>query len=348
MPSRRWGRSAGGALRAALLFVCCSTAGPLALGQTATLEGLARVDSRQREEALVALRDGDGADALLLALATQLNTEAEARRDSGRPPLFAGCMRADEFELRTQLGLALAAADGKTYKALASEYRRLTTMLRSALGAAQASGEWRKQFSHLGHWISDWNKAKDPLVRELLHRTLTDQAIRASLSSFKGEKVYFIARPTPALRAYDEYLFNLMCTADEDNLNWLKDQVASNGWFDIARYGRAADQAAWLMVQHADGAPAYQAYIAAVLEVKARSGETDPQNYAFLSDRVAVRAGQPQSFATQMECVDGEWLAPNVVAPEELDSRRAAMGLKPYKVQLAQRQQLTCGKTRGR
>jgi hypothetical protein len=326
-------------LRAALLLVC-TTAGALAQGQAPTLESLAKVDSRQREQALSALRAASEGDAALLALATQLTSEADARRDSGRPPLFAGCMRADEFELRTQLDLALASADGKTYKALAAEYRRLTNMLRSALNAAQAGGNWRKQFSHLGHWINDWNKARDPAVRELLHRTLTDQAIRASLSSFNGKKVYFMARPTPALRAYDEYLFNLMCTADEDNLNWLKAQVASNGWFDIRRYGRAADQAAWLMVQHADGAPAYQAYIAEVLEVKARSGDTDPQNFAFLSDRVAVRAGQPQTFATQMECVDGEWLVPSVIAPESLNERRAAVGLAPYEAQVASRKRL--------
>jgi hypothetical protein len=338
MPSRQSGRNAGGAWRAALLITCCFAAG--ALAQAPNLESLARADVRQREAALVALRDGSGGDAALLALATQLITEADARRDSGRPPLFAGCLRADEFELRTQLDLALASADGRAYQALAGEYRRLTNMLRSALTAAQASGNWRRQFSHLGHWISDWNSAEDPAVRELLHRTLADQAIRASLSSFKGKKVYVMARPTPALRAYDEYLFNLMCTADEDNLNWLKDQVARNGWFDIRRYGRAADQAAWLMVQHADGAPAYQAYIAAVLEVKARSGETDPKNYAFLSDRVAVRAGQPQTYATQMECVNGEWLTPSVIAPESLDQRRASVGLAPYEAQLAARQRL--------
>src|SRR5687768_16535895 len=97
MPSRQWGRSAGGALRAALLIVC-TTAFALGQGQgqgqTPTLESLAQVDSRQREDALVALRDGSGGDAALLALATELTTQAEARRDSGRPPLFAGCMRA--------------------------------------------------------------------------------------------------------------------------------------------------------------------------------------------------------------------------------------------------------------
>ena len=67
------------------------------------------------------------------------------------------------------------------------------------------------------------------------------------------------------------------------------------------------------------------------------SGDTDPKNYAFLSDRVAVRAGQPQTFATQMECVNGRWLEPEVLDPGTLDSRRAAIGLPPYKKQLAQR-----------
>ena len=103
-------------------------------------------------------------------------------------------------------------------------------------------------------------------MRELLKRTLADQAIRASLSSFEGQRIYGKSRPTAALRAYDEYIFNLMCTADEDNINWLKAQVARDGWFDISRYGRVADQAAVLIVQHADGDPNYQAYIASLLE----------------------------------------------------------------------------------
>jgi hypothetical protein len=330
------------ALGIALGAVCASMFASSAFAADAipTLAELTHLSSSERENALAALRDSADADSALQALSTQLTSEADARRESGRPPLFPGCLRADEFEIGTQLKLAYRSADSKTYRALAGEYRRLTTMLRSALNAAQTSGNWRKHFAHLRHWINDWSRASDPAVRELLHRTLSDQAIRASLSAYQGEKIYLMARATPALGAYDEYVFNLLCTSDEDNLNWLQDQVARNGWFDIRRYGAAADQAAWLMVQHADGAPAYQAYIAAVLEVKARAGETDPKNYAFLSDRVAVRAGQPQTYATQMECVNGEWQKPDVAEPESLDSRRAAIGLPPYEKQLAQRKTL--------
>jgi hypothetical protein len=333
-------------LRAALLLACGLVAAPLLADDTTpTLQEISASSPAALEASLARLRGRPDADAVLRSLKTELATRADLRREAGQPPLFAGCMSPEEFELGAQLSMAHAAADGATYRALAAEYLRLTSMLRNALGAAQSSGNWRKHFSHLGRWITDWSRARDPRVRELLRRTLVDQAIRASLSAYHGNKVYFMARPTPALRAYDEYLFNLMCTSDEDNLDWLKDEVARHGWFDIGRYGRAADQAAWLMVQHADGAPAYQAYIAAVLEVKARSGDTNPQNFAFLSDRVAVRSGRPQTFATQMECVAGQWIEPEVVAPETLNERRASLGLPPYEKQLAARKNLACEKT---
>lgn len=334
-------------MRTALLVVCCliARAPAQAAGQTPTLAELAKLDSPRREAALVAIRNHEDGDAVLLVLETELSTAADARREAARPPLFAGCLSPEEFELNTQLKLARTSADSETYRALAAEYLRLTTMLRNVLGEAQSSGAWRKNFSHLGHWISDWNKVDDPLVRELLYRTLNDQAIRASLSSFQGEKVYFMARPTPALRAYDEYLFNLMCIADEDNLKWLKSHIAAKGWFDIRRFGRAADQAAWLMVLHADGDPNYQAYIASLLAPKVRSADTDAQNYALLVDHIAVRAGAPQTFATQLECVNGAWLAPNVIVPKELDARRASMGLPPYAKQLSKRRNLYCAKT---
>jgi hypothetical protein len=320
----------------------------LASAQSAgpTLDELAALKVKPRENAVAALRNTRDGEAALLALQTEIATRAEARRQAGQPPLFRGCLRADEFELGAQFALARAAANSKAYRALVTEYRRLTTSLRTALASAQSRGNWRQRFEHLGHWIDDWESATDPAVRELLRRTLVDQAIRASLSSYDGPKIYGDTRPTAALRAYDEYVFNLMCTADEDNINWLKGRVARDGWFDIRRFGAAADQAAWLIVQHADGDPSYQAYVESILEGKVKSGDTDSRNFASLSDRIAVRAGRPQRFATQMECVDGEWLAPNIEEPRELDARRAAMGLPSYREQVAQRQHLYCRKTR--
>jgi hypothetical protein len=344
MPSRRSDKrqtpSGRPALRAALVCCCCLIAtGTLAQGAR-SLDEISVLDARQRENALAAIRNTPDGDATFLALETEASLRADARRDSGEPPLFPGCLRADEFELEVQFALARAAYDSKAYRALVIEFRRLTRALTTALAAAQASGKWRRRFAHLGHWIDDWERAKDPEVRELLRRSLVDQALRASLSSFQGAAVYGHTRPTAALRAYDEFVFNRMCTSDEDNLNWLKERVSGSGWFDIRRFGAAADNAAWLLVQHADGDPVYQAWIAVLLEPKVATGDTNPANFAYLSDHIAIRNGVPQRFATQSECVEGKWLAPKVENPDGLDARRAAMGLEPYRDQLARRKHL--------
>ena len=332
-------------MRAALLACCLSAMAADAQSPPLTIDVLAAQSQRQRERTLADIRfSGDG-DAKLLALETEAGIRADTRREEGRPPLFPGCLRADEFELGAQLALARAALDAKAYRVLAVEYRRLTTALRVALLDAQASGKWRPRFAHVGHWIEDWEGAGVDVTRELLRRTLLDQTLRASLSAFEGARIYGKSRAAAALRIYDEYVFNLMCTADEDNLNWLRQQVATLGWFDIGKYGWAADQAASLMVQHADGDPQYQAYVAGLLEPKVASGDTNPQNFATLADRVAVRAGLPQRYATQMECVDGQWLAPQVEDASTLDARRARMGLPPYLEQLANTH-LVCGKKR--
>ncbi|HET9863781.1 MAG TPA: DUF6624 domain-containing protein [Steroidobacteraceae bacterium] len=301
---------------------------------------MAVLEARARENLLAAIRNSRDGETTLLALESAAAVRADERRDGGQPPLSPGCLTSTEFELGVQLALARAAYDGSAYRALSWEFHRLQAAFDKALAGARSSGNWRKRFKYLEPWISGWETAGDPDARELFHRTLIDQAIRASLSSFHGPKLYGQARPTPALRAYDEYLFNRMCTADEDDLGWLKARIASAGWFDAGKYGKAADQAAWLLVQHADRDPAYQAWIAELLEPKLRTGDTDPRNFAFLVDRIAIHEGRPQTYATQMECVGGKSLVPLIGDPHELDARRAALGLESYAEQQAQRQHL--------
>jgi transposase len=334
-------------MRIGLVACCIVGTHAIAGARIPTIDEVAALEARPRENVLAAMRNSHDGESTLLALETAAAVRADERRESGVPPQSRGCLRPDEFELAAQLALARAAYDGAAYRALSWEFHRLTHALDKALAGAQASGDWRRRFAQLERWIKDWEDAQDPAARELFHRTLIDQAIRASLSSYDGAKIYGQARPTPALRAYDEYLFNLMCTADEENLRWLKAQVTSAGWFDVGRYGKAADQAAWLLVQHADGDPGYQSSIAELLQPKLETRDTDPQNFAFLVDRVAVRAGRPQTYATQMECIEGKSLAPRIAEPEGLDARRAAMGLEPYPAQLERRKSL-CRKAEAR
>jgi hypothetical protein len=138
-----------------------------------------------------------------------------------------------------------------------------------------------------------------------------------------------------ATSTYREYVFNLMCTNDEENLGWFKHQIAEIGWFGQKRFGWAADQAALLIVQHADADPGFQESIVASLWPRLAVADTDPENFAYLVDRVAVRAGRPQEFGTQMEWVNGQWIVPEIEDHDSLDARRNRMNLVAYGVQLA-------------
>ena len=126
-----------------------------------------------------------------------------------------------------------------------------------------------------------------------------------------------------------------MCSNDEENLGWFKTQIAEIGWFGQKEFGWAADQAALLLVQHADADPGFQEAIVASLWPRLAVSDTDPENFAYLVDRVAVRAGRPQEFGTQMECVNGEWIVPEIENQATLDQRRDRMNLVAYGVQLA-------------
>jgi hypothetical protein len=111
-----------------------------------------------------------------------------------------------------------------------------------------------------------------------------------------------------------------MCTADEDNLKWLKGRVA-RGWFEIAgSHGVAADRPPGSACSTPMATRIPRPTLSACLRPR-RIRRDQFAELRLLSDRVSVRAGAPQTYGTQMECVDGEWLAPNIESPAELDAR---------------------------
>jgi len=311
-----------------------------------SIDALATLPANKRADALYQLRESPDGLPTLQELELAVRLRVDARRERETPPLSLGCMTADEFDLDTLLGLARESKNRPAFDTAVREYRGKTAELDTKLAAARRTNLWWKQFPALRQWEHEWRAAKEPRTRELLYRTLSGQAIRASLAREKGPVVSAgtkgqqrrVPRPSGsalASNAYREYIFNLMCTDDEQNLRWFKQQIAEIGWFDMRRYGWAADRAALLIVQHADVDPAFQSSVVDVLEPRLAAGDTDPENFAYLVDRVAVRAGQPQRFGTQMECVNGQWVVPEIVDHPTLDERRKRMNLVAYGVQLA-------------
>lgn len=173
-------------------------------------------------------------------------------------------------------------------------------------------------------------RASTPELAELFQRTARDQFGRYHLSVALQRTNWAAGLSDPA-RAYAFYVMTSdSCDVDEGNTAWLKEQVSRNGWFTVSKYGTEADMAAFLLVQHADRDVAFQAEVLKLLEPLAAAKETNPQTFAYLYDRVAVNTQRPQRWGTQGRCNEaGVWEPREVEAPEQLDERRAAVGLPP-------------------
>jgi hypothetical protein len=169
-------------------------------------------------------------------------------------------------------------------------------------------------------WIQRRAEAKDPLAKELFLRAARDQMRLSFEPDLKGVELeaFWIAR-RPDLRK-----------PVVDNTEWLKGVLDRIGWFDISRFGESASLAAWLLVQHSDHDLAFQRTVLERLRAKVAAGEAQPRHLAYLVDRVAVNAGEPQTYGTQGQCRGpGDWQPLPLVDPDRLDARRADVGLEP-------------------
>lgn len=115
---------------------------------------------------------------------------------------------------------------------------------------------------------------------------------------------------------------------DDSNTQDVKELLKIYDWFKISKFGKEADSNGWLLVQHADRDLAFQKTVLDILARLFTMGETNPSNYAYLYDRVAVAEKRPQRYGSQGKCVGpGEW-APHSIEDEiNVDKRRAEMGL---------------------
>lgn len=138
----------------------------------------------------------------------------------------------------------------------------------------------------------------------------------------------------------DDRLAKILANIDASNTKDLKLILRMYGWLTISKFGKVTDNEAWLLVQHADHDPNFQASIAFILEQLVEIGETDPQNFAYLYDRVAgyfQHIGLKQRYGTQATIKDGKIkLDPFEGTTEELNKRRKSIGLSPIEEYLKQ------------
>lgn len=108
------------------------------------------------------------------------------------------------------------------------------------------------------------------------------------------------------------------------------------GYPTIEKVGEEASEAAWLVIQHAIGKPDFMRKCVLLLEKATFENDADPQNLAYLTDRIAVFEGNPQQYGTQFDWDANQALSPNAYDNlVKVNQRRKSVGLNTLDEQTA-------------
>jgi hypothetical protein len=72
------------------------------------------------------------------------------------------------------------------------------------------------------------------------------------------------------------------------------------GFLGFDKVDTAGSNNFWLLVQHCDKFPEFQKKVLKAMDREVKRGNANPNNYAYLYDRVKVNAGEKQLFGTQV------------------------------------------------
>lgn len=122
---------------------------------------------------------------------------------------------------------------------------------------------------------------------------------------------------------------------DAENLPWLRRVVAERGWPGSSLVDVDGAHAMWLLVQHATLDPAFMRECLDLLTAAVAAGDASCTDQAYLTDRVLLFEGEQQVYGTQMTRRDGKWVPDDLRDPEDVDERRAAVGMEPLAEYLA-------------
>lgn len=117
-------------------------------------------------------------------------------------------------------------------------------------------------------------------------------------------------------------------SVDETNTARLAAIIEREGWPTIPKVGEDASHAAWLLIQHA---PSLDFMKSCLQKMKdAPNGAVRLSDIAFLEDRILTLDGKPQIYGTQFQTIGKEMKAYPMENPDEVNSRRASVGLGTF------------------
>lgn len=123
--------------------------------------------------------------------------------------------------------------------------------------------------------------------------------------------------------------FERVREADRQSTAFMKTFLGQRGYPRKSVYGSKAESDAWLLVQHADADPGFQAEYLKAMEAALADGEASAKLLAYLTDRVLLAQGKPQRYGTQCSFEGGKAVLQPTEDSHGLDKRRAAIGMEP-------------------
>jgi hypothetical protein len=118
--------------------------------------------------------------------------------------------------------------------------------------------------------------------------------------------------------------------------------VQQYGYPGIRQVGKEGAFEFWFLVQHADAHPAFQRAVLHLMKREVNKQNAAARDYAYLTDRVAENAGQLQEYGTQLTFSGpglGKAVPRSLRDPQNVNKRRAAIGMEPLEEYLKQSDQ---------
>lgn len=171
-------------------------------------------------------------------------------------------------------------------------------------------------------------KYNNPLINELKTIFETDQKYRLLIDSVIAR---FGADSDEA-----QTLWTKMKEADSLNVLKVTNILNHHGWVGPDVVGQRGNITIFLVIQHADLAT--QLKYLPMMRRAVRDGNASPAHLAMLEDRVALRQGKQQIYGSQVaqDNTTGKYYVENLHDPENVDKRRADVGLPPLAEYLKQ------------
>ncbi|MEU3973409.1 DUF6624 domain-containing protein [Streptomyces bacillaris] len=114
------------------------------------------------------------------------------------------------------------------------------------------------------------------------------------------------------------------------NAEYLRRIASTYGWPGRSLVGEEAAEAALTIALYADDNVGLQRTLLRMIHEAAKRGEATITQWAHLYDRVLIRDQRPQVYGTQYRVTSEGIESAPIADPDNLDQRRASVGLPPY------------------